>query len=274
MVFTYFFAYCYRPNVVWTKQFGNWLVMEDWQKHVKTVANRVLDTILPPRCIISGEEVESQGQLSSHVWAGLDFISDPFCDCCGYPFDFDTGADGALCANCLHEHPDFDKARSALKYNEMSRNLILGFKHGDNLHAVLSFMPWLKAAGQEFLSEADYLVPVPLHNRRLLMRRYNQAAIITQRLGKETGVNILLDGLMRCRNTKSQGHLKAGERAKNVRRAFEVPQRFCSTIHGKTIVLIDDVYTTGSTVNECSKALRRAGAFRINVLTVARVVKE
>lgn len=248
--------------------------MEEWQKYVKSVAAQAINLVLPPRCVVSGEEVERQGMLSPGVWAGLDFIADPYCECCGIPFDFDTGIGGALCAGCIQSRPEYTMARAALKYNDTSRDLILGFKHGDQMHAVLAFMPWLKAAGQEFLGEADYVIPVPLHGRRLLARRYNQAAIIAQRLGKETGVQVLADGLQRIRNTQTQGHLKSGERAKNVRRAFRVLPKLCTKIKGKNIILIDDVYTTGATVNECAKALRKGGAAQIYVLCIARVVRE
>lgn len=248
--------------------------MEEWQKYVKSAAGRMVNLVLPPRCVVSGEEVERQGMLSPGVWAGLDFIADPFCECCGMPFDFDTGTGGALCAGCIQTRPEYTKARAALKYNDASRDLILGFKHGDQLHAVLAFMPWLKAAGQEFLGAADYMIPVPLHGRRLLARRYNQAAIIAQRLGRETGTAVLVNGLQRTRNTQTQGHLKSGERAKNVKRAFRVHPKLQDTIKGKSVILIDDVYTTGSTVNECTKALRKGGAAEVYVLCVARVVRE
>jgi ComF family protein len=248
--------------------------MEEWQKYVKSAAGRVINLVLPPRCAVSGEEVERQGMLSSGVWAGLDFIADPFCECCGLPFDFDTGTGGALCASCIQERPEYTKARAALKYNDTSRDLILGFKHGDQLHAVLAFMPWLKAAGQEFLGMSDYLVPVPLHRTRLLARRYNQAAIIAQRLGRETGIDVLAAGLERTRNTQTQGHLKSRERLKNVKRAFRVNPKLENVLKGKTVTLIDDVYTTGATVRECTKALRKGGVAQVYVLSIARVVRE
>ena len=152
--------------------------------------------------------------------------------------------------------------------------MILGFKHADKTHAVLSFMPWLKTAGQDFLMDADYLVPVPLHPWRLLRRRYNQAGLMAQRLGVETGIPVLLDALKRNRHTPSQGHLKAGERSKNVLRAFSLNEKYSGSIKKKKIVLIDDVFTTGSTIKECSKILLKGGASDIFILTLARVIKE
>lgn len=212
--------------------------------------------------------------LSPAIWAGLDFITDPFCDCCGFPFDFDTGTGLALCAACLQDRPDYTSARAALKYNDTSRDLILGFKHADHMHLALSFMPWLKAAGREYWGRTDYLVPVPLHPRRLWSRRYNQSAVLAQRLSRQVGVPALVDGLTRTRNTAAQAKLKAKERAKNVRKAFAVSPKTADLMAGKVVVLVDDVYTTGSTVNECAKALRKAGAAEVHVLTIARVVRD
>lgn len=229
-----------------------------------------IDVILPPRCVVSGDLVDRQGMISPSGWRKLDFISAPFCKCCGYPFDYDVG-DESLCASCLQDTPVFTSARAALRYEEGSRDLILGFKHGDKTHAVRSFVPWLMRAGQTMLEEADYLVPVPLHRSRLLRRRYNQAALMAFALSRECGTPCLPMGLGRVRATTSQGHLHADERAKNVRKAFSVPNNVRARLQEKKIILIDDVFTTGATVSECTKALLGAGAHEVHVLTLARV---
>ena len=127
--------------------------------------------------------------------------------------------------------------------------------------------------GAEILEEADALIPVPLHRWRLLKRRYNQSAMIAHYLGNETYIPILYEGLIRTRATPTQGHLNFEERRKNVKRAFAVNERCLADVKGKTLVLIDDVYTTGSTVKECTKALKKAGAKSVHVLTFARVVR-
>ncbi len=234
---------------------------------------RAVDMILPPRCIISGEEVEVQGMISPAAWAGLNFISDPVCECCGFPFEFGTEEAGRLCGPCLQDRPVFRSARAALKYDDASRDMILKFKHADQTHAVLAFVPWMGRAGQEILSQADVLVPVPLHRWRFLKRRYNQAALIAYALSRRSGVPCLPDAIERRRATPSQGHLRAGERKKNVRNAFAVPADRQDMVRGRSVVLIDDVYTTGATVNECAKSLLAAGAASVDILTLARVVK-
>lgn len=178
-----------------------------------------------------------------------------------------------LCAGCVKERPVFEKARSALVYNDASRDLILGFKHGDKIHAVATMTPWLKLAGAELWEEADILVPVPLNRWRLLRRRYNQAAIMARALGRAVQKDSVVDGLIRTRRTKSQGHMKPAQRAGNVKDAFAVKDTHAQMIVGKIVVLVDDVYTTGATVKECTKALLQGGAKKVFVLSLARVVR-
>ena len=232
-----------------------------------------LDAVLPPRCIVSGQMVERQGQVAPDVWAGLDFIADPLCMTCGFPFDFEVEGEGeACCAACLALEPPYDTARAALKYGETSRDIILGFKHADKTHAVAAFVPWLKRAGREMLAEADIIAPVPLHYWRMIARRYNQSAIIAGALSDEVEKPAVMDLLRRIRATPTQGHLSAKQRFRNVRRAFALNRKH--DVKGKVIVLVDDVYTTGATVRECAKVLKKGGAGKVHVLTLARVVKE
>ncbi len=233
---------------------------------------QIIDFILPPSCIISDRPVDRHGMISPEVWSQLDFISEPFCECCGRPFDYQQPG-GMLCGECLASKPEFYRARAALAYNEVSRALILRFKHADQTHAVRAFVPWLKRAGADILPQADFLVPVPLHRWRLLKRRYNQAALIARALAAETEIPYLPEALTRVRATQSQGHKGAKDRLKNVRNAFVVRDEWRSRLKDKRIILIDDVYTTGSTVKECTAALLKGGCSAVDVLTVARVVR-
>lgn len=236
--------------------------------------DRLIDAILPPRCAFTGNLVDSQGMIASEAWAGLRFISFPYCYDCGAPFEFApiAGAD-MKCAGCLSDPPEFSRARSALAYDDASRSFILGFKHGDQTHSVVTMVPWLKAAGADLWESADIIVPVPLHRWRLLRRRYNQAALMGGVMAKAAGKPMIADALLRTRSTPSQGHLKPDERRKNVSKAFVVNPKRAGKIAGKTIILIDDVYTTGATVRECAKALLASGAKEVFVLTLARVIK-
>ncbi|PCI56095.1 MAG: amidophosphoribosyltransferase [Alphaproteobacteria bacterium] len=241
------------------------------QLSLKSVLADGLNLILPPRCPVTGDMVDAQGMISSDAWRDLVFIGDPLCAHCGVPLAFETEGN-ARCMTCLETPPIYHCARAALQYNDISRNLILGFKHGDKTHVIQSFLPWLKQAGREMLGQADYLIPVPLHPARLIMRRYNQAALIAGALAKSVDIPCLPTAMKRVRATPSQGHLTSDERMKNVQEAFDVPLKYQEMIKGKSIILIDDVLTTGATVNECAKVLYYHGARQVDVLTLARVV--
>lgn len=236
---------------------------------------RAIDTILPARCIVTGDLVDSQGMMSPEAWRQLNFIAEPHCHRCGFPFDFDDGSakEGNICAACHKSPPPYSYARSAMVYDDVSRSVILGFKHGDQTHSVASFMPWLLRAGDEILADSDYLVPVPLHRWRMLRRRYNQAGLIAQFLSRETKIPSFLDLIDRHRATVTQGHLNVKERQRNIKNAFTISEAHKAKIKNKNICLIDDVFTTGATVNECTKVLLKAGAASVNILTLARVVK-
>lgn len=237
------------------------------------IMSGALDLILPPRCIVSGDLVDRQGMVSPEIWAKLNFIAAPHCDKCGMPFEFQT--EGPMtCAPCLENPPPYGKARSSMKYDDTSRDIILGFKHADKTHVVKAFAPWLKRAGDEILQQTDILIPVPLHRWRFIKRRYNQAALIARELSRECGIPCLPDGLKRIKATKSQGHLKESERQKNVHKAFAPHPKHTGKIQKAHITLIDDVYTTGATVRECVKVLKESGAAEVNVLTIAKVVRD
>ena len=134
---------------------------------LKTLLENSLNAVLPPRCPVSGEQVEVQGALSPKSWAVLNFISDPVCKICGVPMELELN-EPQTCLACEHSPPVFHSARSALVYDDASRELILGFKHGDKTAAVVSFVPWMERAGREIIETADYIVPVPLHRRRFV----------------------------------------------------------------------------------------------------------
>ena len=158
-----------------------------------------------------------------------------------------------------------------MRYGEVSRRLVVGFKHGDRTHAAPAFGRWLARAGAELLGDADIVAPVPLHWRRLFRRRYNQSAELARALARLSGVAALPDGLARTRQTPTQGGLNRRQRRTNVRDAFAVPARHQARIAGKHAIVIDDVMTTGATVEACAAALLDAGAAKVDVLCLARV---
>ncbi len=238
---------------------------------LKRFAGAALDLLLPPRCAKCGAAVGETGGLCATCWRGITFLGAPCCACCGLPFAYELGAD-ALCAACMREKPAFASARAALRYDEESRGLILAFKHGDRLHLAPTFGTWMRRAGATLLAEADVLVPVPLHWTRLFARRYNQAAVLAHAIVAAGGPPVGADWLERRRRTPSQGKRNAVGRRRNVAGAFAL--RGGRKVAGMRILLVDDVFTTGATLAECARVLGRAGAARVDVLTLARTVRE
>jgi len=240
---------------------------------MNSMSKKAINFFLPPICPVTGELVDENGMVSPQFWQSLSFINAPYCAKCGAPFAFDEG--DMQCGLCLDNPPDYHMGRSALAYNDASRDIILKFKHGDQTHAVKAFTPWLVSAGRALLDTCDIIMPVPLHPLRLIKRRYNQADLIARELHATTQTKTYLpDGLKRIKNTASQGHKKKSERKSNISRAFTVNPKHADTITGKTILIIDDVHTTGATLNECAKTLYNCGAAKVNVLTLARVVRD
>jgi ComF family protein len=238
------------------------------QSHgLKARLGRALDLVFPPQALDGRGRAQSEG-LTAQAWSRISFIAEPLCDGCGAPFDY---AIGARCAACLAKPRAFGRARAAVIYDQHSRDLILAFKHADRLDLTRLLSAWVGRAAGELLDEADAVAPVPLHPMRLLSRRYNQAAELARPLARRHGLAYLPDALVRRRATDSQGGKSGAGRRRNVAGAFVVPPARRRKVEGRRIVLIDDVLTTGATVEACAKALLAAGAARVDVAVVARV---
>jgi ComF family protein len=240
---------------------------------VKRIAGDLLDLILPPMTLDGAHSLTSG--LSAETWSRITFIDDPACTGCGAPFEYDQGQglDGerARCAGCLARPRAFAAARAACLYDDASREPILKLKHADRPDLAPLFALWIGRAARELVAEADAVLPVPLHPLRLLKRRYNQAAEIARPLARREGLDYLPDALIRRRATESQAGKSGSGRRRNVAAAFEVPAGRRALVEGKRLLLIDDVMTTGATAEGCARALRKAGAARVDVAVVARV---
>jgi ComF family protein len=230
-----------------------------------------LDLVLPPRPLDdgAGEAVASHG-LTTGAWGRIRFIEAPLCDACGTPFEADMGA-GARCGPCLARPPAFDHARAACLYDEHARDLILKLKHADRTDLAALFARWLARAAADIAPQLDAVVPVPLHRGRLLSRRYNQCAEIARPLARLLRLRYFADALARTRATPSQGGKSADARLRNVAGAFAAPVGWRRRLEGARVLLVDDVLTTGATVEACAGALKAAGAARVDVAVIARV---
>lgn len=233
-------------------------------------AKSVLDLLFPPLCIGCRQPVADSG-FCADCWGGLTFLDGPACDCCGLPFPVALEGEN-LCAACLARPPAFDRARAILAYDENSKGAILALKHADRLELVPGFARWLARSGQSLIADCDVIVPVPLHRSRLWRRRYNQSAELGRRLARDGKRDFDPMALVRSRATQSQGAMASAQaRRRNVLSAFKVPDP--DRVRGRRVLLLDDVLTTGATAQACARALKRAGAARVHVLALARVVK-
>jgi len=237
------------------------------------IARTVLDLLFPPLCMSCRRRVSEPHALCAACWATISFIEGAVCAKCGTPFEADPGSE-TICGLCHAKPHYFDRARSLFKYDDASKGLILRLKHGDRLDHVPGLTRWLARAGSELLAGTDVIVPVPLHRWRLWKRRYNQAAILAKHLSELSGKPHRPLALVRTRPTPSQGEMPSAKaRRRNVLSAFKVPPKHRAELRGRNILLIDDVLTTGATLDACARALKRGGAARVDVLTVSRVVR-
>lgn len=233
----------------------------------------IVDLLFPPLCISCRVPVSVPGALCSACWQSIQFLDGPMCDCCGLPFELDPGG-ATFCGACHANPPAFDRARAVMRYDEKSRGPILALKHADRLDLTSGFGRWLERSGRELLSQTDIILPVPLHPIRLWSRRYNQSAELAKALGRAAAKPVNFTALIRTRRTPSQGVMpSASARRRNVQGAFRVRASHKSAIAGRNTLLVDDVLTTGATANACAKALKRGGAAKVLVLTLARVVR-
>jgi ComF family protein len=232
----------------------------------------LLDLLLPPHCVACDATVDAPGLLCAECFRRTGFITEPFCVRCGVPFA--TAALGGaeqLCPGCRAAPPVFHRARAALRYDAQGRRLILPFKHADRTELAAVLAPHMARAGAALLREADLLVPVPLHRRRLFRRRYNQAALLAKAVGRIVGRTCVPDALLRRRATASLGEKSAAERAAEVDGAFAMRPSRAGRVAGKRVLLVDDVMTSGATANACAAVLLAAGATSVDVLVAARV---
>ena len=224
---------------------------------------------MPHLCAACREPVDGQG-LCPACWSKLSFISRPYCERLGIPFVYDPGP-GILSMEAIADPPAYHRARAAVRFDEVSRALVHALKYGDRLELAPMLGRWLSQAGREILAEADGLVPVPLHWRRNWARRFNQSAMLAAAVSRQTGVPVAAGALKRVKATVQQVGLTRTERASNIQGAFRVPPEGKASVAGRRLVIVDDVLTSGATVEGCARALLRAGAANVDVLVFARV---
>jgi len=231
---------------------------------------RVVDTVYPPRCLACPEYTDAARGLCPACWRDTVFVSGTACVKCGVPLMGEATSED-LCESCQRHPPAWDFGAAALIYQGAGRRMVLQFKHGDRLDMVQPLAAWMAAAGARQIAAADIIVPVPLHWRRLLRRRYNQSAELARRLSQISGKPAVVDLLTRRRLTIPQEGMNRSARAANQAGAFAVNSRRLAGTGGRNVLLVDDVLTSGATLSNCAETLRGAGAARVDILVLARV---
>lgn len=233
----------------------------------------ISDALFPPLCLACSESLTSGPQevFCPECRRRITFIAGSCCPVCGIIFP-DSPSGHHLCGSCLENSPWFTSARAAVAYDGVILNAIHQFKYGRNITtgaALASFLADYHFTDMDF-GIFDAMIPVPLHVKRLRERGFNQSLILARALGKKYGMDVDFSLLKRRKFTLTQTGLHKKEREKNIAGAFIVTEP--ANIRDRNFILIDDVYTTGATINECAKMLIKAGAGRVAVLTLARVL--
>ena len=248
-----------------------------WPPHTdrlspRRLLNAALDLLLPPVCVTCAAQVEASGLQCGDCFGELNLLGHPCCHCCGVPFELVHDAmEGGYCQACLDTPPPFTRARAALRYDKAVRKLIVPFKHSGRADLAEPLMRLMAGAGADLLRDADVLVPVPLHRRRLFTRRYNQAALLASGLARRAGKPVILDAIRRIRATASLGGKSASERHEELAGAFAVRANRVDQLAGRRVLLVDDVMTSGATAAACAAVLLADGAAEVDVLAAARV---
>lgn len=244
-----------------------------WRKNIATLRMLGLQSlhfVFPPTCPGCGQHVRMPHLFCARCWSRLIFITPPMCRICGKMFEFALD-ESECCVNCCNWHPEYDQARSLLVYNDLAADLIHAFKYSDQPDLCKCFSRQVQNLAGEFFQDVDYLIPVPLHPKRLRHRKYNQSGLLAEAIGKRLGIPVLHQALLRVINTIPQVQLSGKERLHNLHGAFRVDSAALPLLIGKHLMLIDDVMTTGSTVSHCAKVLKQqAQAAEVKVFTLAR----
>ena len=233
----------------------------------------LMQLVYPPVCAGCGKMAARPAALCPDCWGTVRFIERPFCEITGLPFDHDRG-DGLVSPEAIANPPAYARARAAVFHDGVARKIVHGLKYSDRADLAAMMAAWMARAGRDVLDDSDVIIAVPLHRGRLFSRRYNQSAELARMLARISGKKFLPGAMRRIRATRQQVGLGLRARQDNVRGAFLVLPEQAQRFIGLKVLLVDDVLTTGSTVEAATRVLLKRGAVQVNVLTFARVASQ
>jgi len=239
----------------------------DVPRPLRILARSLLDFALPPRCAGCAEVIEEVGAFCPQCWGAMEWLGNSGCQTCGLPL---AATEAEQCGRCLADPPKLDRMRAAVAYDDRSRSIVLRLKYGRKVALARTMAHYMEPLLGPDTADA-LLVAVPLHRSRLWQRGFNQSALVAREIAKRTGLGHAPRAIRRIKRTPPLKGMSLLQRRKAMAGAFSVDP--VMDLQGWTVVLVDDVLTTGSTANACARALTRAGAGRVELLTWARVVR-
>ena len=241
---------------------------------ISKIFNKILKVIFPPKCVLCDKIIEDEDSLCSDCWKKIKFIKEPFCNKCSTPFEFEV-SDDDICLSCMKNKPLYIKSRSAVVYDSEVSKIIFKFKFYDKLHLKRFMGKCMCRASSDIIDNIDILIPIPLHKKRLIYRKYNQSLLLANEIAKNSGKIVIHDFLYKIKYTVPQASLKQSERQTNLKNKFAINPKYLNDIEkykNLGFAIVDDVITTGSTVNECIKILNKAGINKVYSISFAKTV--
>ncbi|MES2960790.1 MAG: ComF family protein [Pseudomonadota bacterium] len=235
------------------------------------ILKKISEIIFPNHCLSCEKIISIDGLFCESCWLKLQFICEPKCTICAYPFEFQGLS--LICGKCLTKKPAFDRVITIFRYDDILKKIVGSLKYRDQTFLAKKFARILFDKSKNEIKDCELVVAVPLHVSRLRKRKFNQAVLLAKNLLKlAPEMQFFPDLMVRIKDTKSQIFLKKKERENNLKNVFAINAKYLETIKGKNILLIDDVMTTGATVENCAKILKKYGAKKVKVLTIAKTI--
>ena len=242
------------------------------------ILKKIIEIFFPSHCLYCEKIITRDGLFCADCWSKLQFISEPKCTICSYPFEIEIThrAANLLCSNCIIKKPPYDKSITIFRYNKLIKKIISDLKYRDQTFLAKKFSKILFDKIKTEIGDYDFILAVPLHQKRLRKRKFNQAILLCRALFKHCKnyqkIKFYADFLCRTKNTIPQVELRKKQRQKNLKNVFIVNKKYKNSVSGKNFLLIDDVMTTGATLENCALALKKLGAEKITVLTIAKTI--